>query len=239
MKPVDRYVEEVLRHVLASPDERERLETDLRAHFAEAESQDASPSRILSEMGSPEEVAAAFNAEQRLEHAGFWQRLVAFFADVGALIGLTLPALSLGVLMATRLFPDGEPPLEGILLLIVAGSAVIGIIVFYFPILEARFGKTLGKHLMRLRVVRETGAPIGLGQAFVRRLSMYFEMLVIDALFIPFTDKRQRALDVVAKTVVVREPGAKASLGAYLLCLVLPIVATAVAAGLLALCAPT
>ena len=72
-----------------------------------------------------------------------------------------------------------------------------------------------------IRVLRETGAPIGLGQAFVRRLSMYFDMLWIDALFIPFTDKRQRALDIVAKTVVAREPGKRATAGSYVIAFLL------------------
>ena len=36
-------------------------------------------------------------------------------------------------------------------------------------------------------------------------MSFYFEFLVLDALFVPFTDKKQRALDIVSKTVVVKE----------------------------------
>jgi uncharacterized RDD family membrane protein YckC len=237
MKPVDRYVHEVLRCVFASAEDRERLESDLRAHFAAAKARGESASQIIAEMGTPSDIAAAFNAEREIRYAGFWQRLFAFAADFGALLGLMLPPLSLVALIGTRLFPEKEPTLEGLLFMGLAALAVMGILVFYFPILEARFGKTLGKHLMRIRVVRESGAPIGLGQAFVRRLSLYFEMLVVDALFIPFTDKRQRALDIVAKTIVAREPGESASTWRYLACVSIPVVTLALGLALLALTA--
>jgi uncharacterized RDD family membrane protein YckC len=237
MRPVDRYVHDVLRSVFASTSDRDRLEADLRAHFAAAEERGEPTPQIIAEMGDPSDIAAAFNTERDIQYAGFWQRLFAFAADFGALLGLMLPPLSLAVIAGSRLFPDDKPTLGGLLFMGLAALAILGIIVFYFPILEARFGKTLGKHLMRIRVVRETGAPIGLGQAFVRRLSLYFEMLVVDALFIPFTDKRQRALDIVAKTIVAREPGEKTSAWRYLACVSIPLVTLAFGSALLALAA--
>jgi uncharacterized RDD family membrane protein YckC len=90
-------------------------------------------------------------------------------------------------------------------LIIASALAAVGFILLYFPLLEARFGQTLGKRLFRLRVLREDGLPIGYKEAILRRLSFYFEFIFIDALFIPFTTKRQRALDIVARTVVVRD----------------------------------
>ncbi len=47
---------------------------------------------------------------------------------------------------------------------------------------------------------------IGCKEAFLRRLPFYFEIWPVDALFIPFTEKRQRAFDIVARTIVVRQP---------------------------------
>ena len=61
-------------------------------------------------------------------------------------------------------------------------------------------GKTLGKYLLNIKVLNETGGEVGLGAAFIRRLSYYFEILAVDALFQPFTSKKQRAFDMVAKT---------------------------------------
>jgi uncharacterized RDD family membrane protein YckC len=91
--------------------------------------------------------------------------------------------------------------------------------IFYFPILESHFGTTVGKRLMGLKVRTEEGARIGLGAAFLRRLSFYFEILVLDSVFVPFTEKRQRAFDIVARTVVVRDPDASLGPGRYFLCL--------------------
>ena len=150
---------------------------------------------------------------------------------------LLAAVLSLEAASATPAATDG-PGLTWILVCSLLAVAVLGIVVFYFPLLEARFGKTLGKHLVAIRVIRENGAPIGLGQAFVRRLSFYFEMLVVDALFIPFTDHRQRALDIVAKTIVAREPERRAGLLAYLACLLLPLADLGMVLGTVALLSP-
>ena len=85
--------------------------------------------------------------------------------------------------------------------------------IFYFPVLEHRAGKTLGKHLLGLRVQTEDRTRIGLGRAFLRRLSFFFEFLLLDSFFIPFTAKKQRAFDIVARTIVLREKVPVGSLG--------------------------
>ncbi|MDA8019309.1 MAG: RDD family protein [Thermoanaerobaculia bacterium] len=97
--------------------------------------------------------------------------------------------------------------------------SAFGLFGLYFPLFEYRFGKTPFKQVMRLRVMRESHAPIGLGIAFVRRLSLYLELLWLDGLFVFFTDKRQRALDVVARTIVVEEPEERRHPMAGVLCL--------------------
>lgn len=238
MKPVDRYIENVLRHVFAKPEDRQRLEADLRSHFAEAEADGRTPREIIDSLGTPEEVAAAFNAEREFRYAGFWQRFVAFLGDLGLLIWLTVPVLATGFLLGVL----GEEPTAATIVRIgfvgLMFLTLIGVWIFYFPLLEGHSGRTLGKHLMRIRVIGEDGSAIGLGQAFVRRLSLYFEMLWIDALFIPFTDKKQRALDIIAKTVVAREPGQSASAGGYFLCLLLPFAAFCALLMLALICAP-
>ncbi len=119
---------------------------------------------------------------------------------------LALPALPLSTLVPRH--PSGaEYVLGGALIFatFVCGLAAVGVIVLYFPILEGRFGRTPGKRLLRLWVVRENGLPIGCKEAFLRRLSYCFGIQPVDALFIPFTEKPQRAFDIVARTVVVRE----------------------------------
>jgi uncharacterized RDD family membrane protein YckC len=238
MKPAERYIDDVLSHVFAVPEDRQRLEADLRSHFTEGEAEGRTPRQVIEGLGTAEEVAAAFNAERELRYASFWQRLVAFFGDAGLLMCLVVPVLTLGLMAGVV---GEEPGGVAVVWLIPFGLlflAILGLGIFYFPLLEAHYGKTLGKRLMRLRVVRENGSPIGLGQAFVRRLSFYFDMLWIDALFVFFTDKNQRALDIVAKTVVAQEPGERTPGWAWVVCLLLPAVAMCCLLSLVALCAP-
>jgi uncharacterized RDD family membrane protein YckC len=150
-------------------------------------------------------------SQVRLEYAGFWIRLLAFAVDLALLI------LSAGILAVVAVWasnrvppsPQGLDYVTGALWIALAVScalSTVGIILLYFPILEGRFGWTPGKRLFGLHVLKENGLPIGYKEAFLRRISFYFEVLPVDALFILFTARRQRAFDIVARTVVVSIP---------------------------------
>ena len=56
---------------------------------------------------------------------------------------------------------------------------------------------------MKLRVVRESGTRISLGQSIVRQLPMFLQIYMIDVLFALFTDRKQRAFELLSKTRVV------------------------------------
>jgi uncharacterized RDD family membrane protein YckC len=73
----------------------------------------------------------------------------------------------------------------------------------YLIVAEYRFGETLGKHLLGLRVVRESGRRISLGQSVVRQLPMFLQVGWIDVLFALFTEHHQRAFELLSKTRVV------------------------------------
>lgn len=212
MNQTDRYIEEVMRHLLATREERARFEADLRAHFEEALAKGNLHLQIVEKLGTPEAVAEAFNAERPLEHAGFWRRFAAFLADSSLLIAMAIPLVFVAVMTKA----DMITKFVAVPAMILFGIALFGFSIIYFPLLEARFGRTLGKYIMKIRVVDENGRPIRLGQAIVRRLSYYFDLLVLDAIFIPFTDKKQRGLDILAKTIVVKEPGEEAPVWAWL-----------------------
>ena len=68
MKLEDRYIDDVMRNVFASVEDRERLEADLRSHFSDAEAEGRSPRGIIEGLGSPEEVAAVVNFLCTEEH---------------------------------------------------------------------------------------------------------------------------------------------------------------------------
>jgi uncharacterized RDD family membrane protein YckC len=78
------------------------------------------------------------------------------------------------------------------------------LIALYPMVAEAKYGKTVGKHLFGLRVVRESGARISGLQAVVRNLPIFLQFFWIDAIFALFTERRQRAFELLSKTRVVQ-----------------------------------
>ena len=64
--------------------------------------------------------------------------------------------------LVSRLVPPGFAPLVLLVTVIIGGSVLFGV---YTILAELNAGRTLGKHLLGIRVVRETGARISLGQA--------------------------------------------------------------------------
>jgi len=86
--------------------------------------------------------------------------------------------------------------------------AVIGGQCGYFFIFEALFGRTPGKMILQLRVVRADGRRVGVGGAFIRNLIRPLDLFffgVIGAASILAGFKRQRLGDRLGHTQVVRE----------------------------------
>jgi uncharacterized RDD family membrane protein YckC len=207
---IERYVGDVLDNIQAPPRERERFESDLRAHMEEALEAGESAEEIAARMGNPIEVASEFMSNRPLDYAGFWRRLVAFAIDMGLILAVAAIPVALGIASSNQVprEPQGWDYVVGIAFIaVVVGSMLTAVscLVLYFPILEGRFGQTLGKRLLRLRVLKETGLPIGYKEAFLRRLSLYLEIIAVDALFVLFTARRQRAFDIVSRTIVIHE----------------------------------
>ncbi|OGO09165.1 MAG: hypothetical protein A2Z66_08665 [Chloroflexi bacterium RBG_13_66_10] len=210
MNEIERYIRDVLRHIPPFLGERGRIEADLRAHMEEAAAGGDAPRAVIDRMGRPEDVAEELMSRMTFRFAGFWPRLAAYAVDLLVIVAagslFAIPAVALANLVPQH--PAGwEYVLGGTLILatVVCALTTVGVVVFYFPILEGRFGRTPGKRLVRLWVLKENGLPIGCKEAFLRRLSYYFEIQPVDALFILFNDRRQRAFDIVARTVVVHE----------------------------------
>lgn len=78
----------------------------------------------------------------------------------------------------------------------------------YFVILEGTKGATVGKMLLKIKVVQEDGKPCGMVPAFVRNLLRIVDALpvlyIIGMVLISRSDKKQRLGDRVAKTVVIK-----------------------------------
>jgi uncharacterized RDD family membrane protein YckC len=79
---------------------------------------------------------------------------------------------------------------------------------FYFWIAEAAWGRTVGKRVCDLRVVRADGRPIGAGASFMRNVLRAVDFLpafyVVATIVVWLTPRNQRVGDLAARTVVVR-----------------------------------
>jgi len=96
------------------------------------------------------------------------------------------------------------------LLLTVIFTALAGALAgpAYFVVLERKQGRTIGKRLMHIRVVRADGADLCFKRVLIRNLHRVWDLALY---FIPAivavaaTEKQQRLGDLAAGTVVVRE----------------------------------
>ena len=77
----------------------------------------------------------------------------------------------------------------------------------YWAFLEGTYGQSIGKMVMRLKVVRMNGDSADLGHAAIESIGKSF-LLIIDLIvgWIMYTAKRQRLFSYLANTVVVRTP---------------------------------
>jgi uncharacterized RDD family membrane protein YckC len=133
---------------------------------------------------------------EAFECKGVGARLLAYLID-----SFVLAALFLGVNMA--LFGDPLPLGE----LYVALGIYLFIQVGYFTVMEGFSGASLGKRLLRLKVLKEGGGPCGVGAAFIRNFLRLVDMLpgfyIVGVIAILRSVNRQRLGDRLAGTVVV------------------------------------
>lgn len=81
-------------------------------------------------------------------------------------------------------------------------------IFLYYVLLEWKLGATLGKKLLRIKVVKITGEPLDIQAALIRnivRIIDAFPFYLIGAIAIWSTKYKQRLGDLAAKTIVVKK----------------------------------
>ena len=152
------------------------------------------------EVETPEQVVLDY------ELAGFGTRLLAGLADLGVIGAVTIGLMVIGSLLA------GRTP---------AGGVVLSILIFalywgYFALFEGMYrGQTPGKKWMGIRVVRDTGHPIGMSEAVLRNLLRAADALpppfLLGLGLIAFHPRAKRLGDLIAGTVVVRDRPAEGS----------------------------
>lgn len=192
----DSYVDRVLDALPRATPRREQIALELRGHIAERQAAGQTEQDVLRQLGDPVQLAESYLTAVPLVSASFLSRAGAKIIDVVAVVACLIPLVAL----AWIVLPPEIGPLA-LLLGIVAASWSFAV---YTIVGEHLMGQTLGKYLFGLRVVRESGAHIGLGQAIVRQLPMFLEVFGIDVLFALFTERSQRAFELLSKTRVVR-----------------------------------
>ena len=196
----DVYVNKVLAILPGTMRHREQIAAELRSHIAERLAHGHSLDDVLHQLGDPAALAQSYLSAEPLVSAPFGSRAIAKIVDAMIVLAVMCPA----TWYLSALVPSDFRPVAAIFIAVVGSAMVFGL---YTMVSEYRRGQTVGKHLRGLRVVGENGARISMGQAFVRQLPMFLQVFWIDAMFALFTDRSQRAFEMLSKTRVVRAAG--------------------------------
>jgi uncharacterized RDD family membrane protein YckC len=132
-----------------------------------------------------------------LDLAPIGRRFWAYMADAFIIyIVNTAIGFAIGLTMGLAASRSGAAPTVGCV------SALVGlfITIAYDAILVAATGQTLGKRVLKIKVVAETGANVTIGQAWGRAFSKMIPFALIVALFNP---ERKGIHDMLAHTRVV------------------------------------
>ena len=193
----DDFVNRVLSALPPTTPRREQIALELRGLIGERLAAGQPLPEVLDQLGDPGTLAESYLSAVPLVAGSFWSRATA------RLIDFAIPVVLLSPVAATIWLATPAEYVPVLLVVYLLGGGAL--IAIYPMVAEARYGKTIGKHLRGLRVVTEAGASIGAGQAIVRNLPWMLEIFWIDALFAVFTDKHQRAFEMLSKTRVVQE----------------------------------
>jgi len=129
-------------------------------------------------------------------------RIAAAIVDtiiVLVILFVLLGLVGFGAVIGGRGFFFGTP--------IIAGAFLLPVV--YFAIFEAYVGgQTPGKMVVKIKVVKENGAPCDLAEALIRNILRIIDQLpffyLLGLLLIATSDKNQRLGDMAANTLVVK-----------------------------------
>jgi uncharacterized RDD family membrane protein YckC len=184
------YITRVLNALPAGTPRRDQIAMELRGHIAERLAGGQPLDQILHQLGDPTVLAESYLSAVPLVSASFADRAAAKLIDAALVIVPFTMLVSQVVTNRTTVIVLGA----------VVGMCLQGL---YQIAAESSFGQTVGKRLLGVRVVRESGARIGVGQAIVRALPYFLSVFWIDGMFALFTEKSQRAFELLSKTRVV------------------------------------
>ena len=161
MTTAEGYINEVLGNMPAETPQRSQIALELRGHIAERLAAGQPIDEVVRQLGSPIALAESYLSAVPLVAPMLWRRFAAKVIDFLAGF-LVLAPLAWGIWMT---FPERGIVLMFLPLIIIVDGPLL--FAAGTVLAEYWFGQTFGKWLLGLRVVRVSGARIGLGQAFV------------------------------------------------------------------------
>jgi len=164
------------------------------------------------------------NSEQsQVKYAGFWLRFAAYIIDQFVITiagGVLAVPIILGVVAFGLNIKDIHTPSDlfrhdGLLMVGgIIGMIVLAILIsivmkwLYYALMESsKFGGTLGKMAVNIKVVDMEGNPISFGRATGR----YFSRIITNMTFLigyiiaGFTEKKQALHDLIASCLVIQK----------------------------------
>ena len=199
MRTADDYIDSVVKYMPRATPLRSQIALELRGHIAERVATGQSLDDIVRQLGDPATLAESYLSAVPLVGASFWRRAAAKLLDVLVLTGAGFVVFAP---MAWLLWYSEHEMILAFMPLIVIVTVSL-LFMVYTVLAEWQWGQTIGKYLLGVRAVRESGARISIGQAVVRHLPALLEVFWIDCLFALFTEKNQRAFEMLSKTRVV------------------------------------
>ncbi len=112
--------------------------------------------------------------------AGFWMRFAAFVIDWQVLSLLALP-FGIMVAIVTPVAASGRPRavVFAAAVLLTTGVFLMAFTILYSIWMHGKWGQTLGKMALGMKVVRTDGSPLGYGGAVLRWLGSILSMLIL------------------------------------------------------------
>lgn len=124
-------------------------------------------------------------------------RIIAFIIDfyIYGIIGFII-----GFFFGTPLENEIGYNLNGLPAIALSGIAII-----LWPMSEGIYGQTIGKRILKIKVVSNNLKPCGIGQAFVRYFFGFFDLIFLSGIIISIINKKNKRIgDLVANTIVIQ-----------------------------------
>ena len=137
--------------------------------------------------------------------AFWWERFLAWLIDV-VLIGIVTSVVSFLILLGGSPFNvTFIPGLPDWLYFFFSLNLNGFILLFYWTFMESVYGQSLGKMIMRIKVTRLDGSPVGVTHAVVESIGKAF-FLPLDLLigWIICPRRRQRVFHILSDTIVTK-----------------------------------